>query len=91
MATDGRNKINITAIFGVLFGIVLLALIANAFLNAKQCSTCKITEISANSIALNLFENFLLPFEVLALLLTAGAIGAIILAFKENNDKQKEK
>lgn len=83
-----ERKINVVAIAGVLFGVILFALITNAFLNAEQCSTCKISEISANTIALNLFGNFLLPFEVLALLLTAGVIGAIILAAKENKNEE---
>ncbi|PKP56076.1 MAG: hypothetical protein CVT88_08255 [Candidatus Altiarchaeales archaeon HGW-Altiarchaeales-1] len=83
------KNINITSIFGILFGIILFALLTNAFLNAEdKCATCKISEISANGLALNLFGNFLLPFEALALLLTAAVIGAIILAFKENNKEK---
>jgi len=42
-----------------------------------------IQEITANSIGQNLFGNFLLPFEVMALLLTAAAVGAIIIAAKK--------
>ncbi len=92
MNADNNNKFNITAISGILFGIILFALLANAFLNAEgKCATCKISEISANSIALNLFGNFLLSFEVLALLLTAAVIGAIILAFKEKEENKVNK
>lgn len=76
------------SIFGILSGIVLFILITNAFLNAGSDET-KISEISANNIGLNLFGNFLLPFEVLGLLLTAAVIGAIILVFKDKENTEK--
>ncbi len=76
------------SIFGILLGIVLFILIANAFLNVGSDET-KISEISANNIGLNLFGNFLLPFEVLGLLLTAAVIGAIILVFKDKENTEK--
>jgi len=93
-----NSNINITSVFGMLFGILLFALITNAFLNVNVYETSKISEISTNNIGTNLFGNFLLSFEALALLLTAAIVGAIILAFKENNkesnkesNKEKEK
>ncbi|MDI6729926.1 MAG: NADH-quinone oxidoreductase subunit J [Candidatus Altarchaeum sp.] len=76
------------SIFGILSGVVLFILIANAFLNARNIET-KISEISANNIGLNLFGNFLLPFEILGLLLTAAVIGAIILVFKDKENTEK--
>lgn len=78
------------SIFGMLSGMVLFILIANSFLNAESSET-KISEISANNIGLNLFGNFLLPFEVLALLLTAAVIGAIILVVKDKEKENTEK
>ncbi|NCN65172.1 MAG: hypothetical protein GW779_04800 [Candidatus Altiarchaeum hamiconexum] len=88
-------KHNAASIFGILSGIILFALITNAFLNVgnEYCTktSCKISEISANNIAINLFGNFLLSFEALSLLLTAAVIGAIILAFKEKEENKVNK
>jgi len=84
-----KNKnINIILFLGILFGILMLAIITNALLNADVYKDSKISEISANNIASNLFGNFLLPFEALAILLTAGVVGAIIIAFKEHSKKE---
>jgi len=83
-----KKNINIILFLGVLFGILMLAIITNALLNADVYKDSKISEISANNIASNLFGNFLLPFEALAILLTAGVVGAIIIAFKEHSKKE---
>jgi NADH-quinone oxidoreductase subunit J len=82
------NANSLISIFGMLSGIVLFLLITNAFLNTGSGET-KISEISVNNIGLNLFGNFLLPFEVLALLLTAAVIGAIILVLKDKENTEK--
>lgn len=79
-----KKNVSAISISGILSGIILFILIANSFLSAE--SETKISEISANSIGLNLFGNFLLPFEVLALLLTAAVIGAIILVVKDKKE-----
>lgn len=48
-------------------------------------------EISAGDIGSNLFSNFLLPFEVLALLLTAAVVGAILISSESEVLEKAEK
>lgn len=69
----------------ISFGITILflAIVVNLISESNiSKNIVKTNEITINNIGLSLFNTYLLPFEILAILLTAGVIGAIILLFK---------
>lgn len=45
----------------------------------------KIIEFSTGEIGISLLGKFILPFEILSLLLTAAMVGAIVIAKKEDD------
>ncbi len=79
-------------VFGVLFGISLLALIGLVFRsvllegNKGTFSPEKVAALGNTEIVARLlFTDFLLPFEITSILLLVAMIGAIVLAKKELN------
>ncbi len=79
-------------VFGVLFGISLLALIGMVFRsvllegNKGTFSPEKVASLGNTEIVAKLlFTDFLLPFEITSILLLVAMIGAIVLAKKELN------
>src|SRR5262245_18146432 len=63
---------------------VLVALLVDAF-GAKQIhfSDQLVAQGSTNSVASDLFRNYLIPFEVVSMLLLAALVGAIVLARRD--------
>ena len=78
-ALDSENRGLGLAVAGTLF-VVLAALIVPAFWGV---STPNVTGPSIAAIGVAIFANWVLPFEVLSMLLLAALIGAIVLARRE--------
>jgi NADH-quinone oxidoreductase subunit J len=67
-------------VFAVLTGCIL-----NSFLSRREVPPAP--EISVRAIGDALMTKFVLPLEVIGLLLTAALIGAVIIAMKEEGKK----
>lgn len=84
---EERRKINIVgiglAILSVasIFYILVFRVITKAGLNSK--AVVATVEGDTKSIGMILFKDYLLPFEVLSLLLLVGVVGAILLSKKD--------
>ena len=78
-ALDGQNRGLGLAVAGTLF-VVLAALIVPAFWGV---STPNVTGPSIGEIGIAIFATWVLPFEVLSMVLLAALIGAIVLARRE--------
>lgn len=62
--------------------LFVLLIIINLDLKSFKISE-KILEFSTGEIGISLLGKFILPFEILSLLLTAAMVGAIVIAKKE--------
>ncbi len=85
-ALDGQNRGLAMAVSGGLF-VVLTTLIIGAF--AGQ-STPEVSGPRIDDIGIAIFAEWVLPFEVLSMLLLAALIGAIVLARRESGDSGTE-
>ena len=85
-ALDGQNRGLAMAVAGGLF-VVLSTLIIGAFGDA---STPEVTGPRIDDIGIAIFAEWVLPFEVLSMLLLAALIGAIVLARRESGDSGTE-
>jgi len=72
----------------VSLSVVVLLLIVVMYAINEIRFEGNVNEISANDIGENLFESYLFPFEVLALLLTAAVVGAILISLKSNGSNE---
>jgi NADH-quinone oxidoreductase subunit J len=68
-------------VFGVLAEVILTSSIMNRSLPAKEMPTVR-------QIGEQLMTRYVLPLEVIGLLLTAATIGAVIIAMREGGSKQ---
>lgn len=85
-ALDGRNRGLAIAVAGGLF-VVLAVLIIGAF------GDVRVEEVTGPSIAdigIAIFADWVLPFELLSMLLLAALIGAIVLARREAGESGRE-
>ncbi len=85
-ALDGQNRGLAIAVSGTLF-VVLSGLIIQSFGDVRA------TEVTGPGIAeigVSIFANWVLPFELLSMLLLAALIGAIVLARRESGDSGEE-
>jgi NADH-quinone oxidoreductase subunit J len=81
-ALDGQNRGMGLIVSGGLF-VTLSALIIHAFWGE---STAEVTGADIGQIGVAIFAEWVLPFEVLSMLLLAALIGAILLARREDGD-----
>jgi NADH-quinone oxidoreductase subunit J len=65
------------AVFGVLAWAVMTSSVA------RESGTAAAPQTSMREIGLTLMQRYVLPLEVIALMLTAAMIGAVILALRE--------
>lgn len=80
-----RNWRNIAAVFGILaFGIVMFLGINKLSIDSQDVD---LATNNTKNIGLTLFQNYLVPFEVMSVLLLIALVGAIILA---KSDDKKE-
>lgn len=83
-ALDGQNRTVALAVSGGLF-VVLAALIIGAF-NSGAFGPTTVETVAGpdiEAIGIAIFADWVLPFEVLSMLLLAALIGAIVLARRE--------
>jgi NADH-quinone oxidoreductase subunit J len=85
-ALDNQNRGMAIAVSGGLF-VVLSALVIGAF---GGVSTAEVTGPRITEIGIAIFAEWVLPFEVLSMLLLAALIGAILLARRETGDSGEE-
>lgn len=81
-ALDGENRGLAIAVSGGLF-VVLSTLIIGAFAGE---STAQVTGPRIEDLGIAIFAEWVLPFEVLSMLLLAALIGAIVLARRESGE-----
>jgi NADH-quinone oxidoreductase subunit J len=80
-----RNWRNIAAVFGILgFGIVMFLGINKLSIDSQDVD---LATNNTKNIGLTLFQNYLVPFEIMSVLLLIALVGAIILA---KSDDKKE-
>ena len=70
------------AVFGLLSGIILTSRALTREIRPPP-------EATVRQIGTQLMGNFILPLEVVGLLLTAALIGAVIIAMREKEDKSR--
>ena len=85
-ALDNQNRGMAIAVSGGLF-VVLSVLIIGAF---GGVSTAEVAGPRIFDIGIAIFAQWVLPFEVLSMLLLAALIGAILLARRETGDSGEE-
>lgn len=85
-ALDGENRGLALAVAGGLF-VVLSTLIIGAFSGE---GAPQVTGPRIDDIGLAIFADWVLPFEVLSMLLLAALIGAIVLARRESGESGEE-
>ena len=85
-ALDGQNRGLGMAVAGGLF-VVLSTLIIGAFAGE---STPDVTGPRIEDIGMAIFADWVLPFEVLSMLLLAALIGAIVLARRESGESGED-
>jgi NADH-quinone oxidoreductase subunit J len=85
-ALDGQNRGLAIGVSGTLF-VVLSALIIDAFGDVRIDA---VGGPRVGDIGLAIFRDWVLPFEVLSMLLLAGLIGAIVLARREAGESGEE-
>ncbi len=85
-ALDSQNRGLGLGVSAVLF-IVLAGLIVDAFGGAQRA---ELTGPSISEIGVSLFSFWVLPFELLSMLLLAALIGAIVLARRESGESGED-
>jgi NADH-quinone oxidoreductase subunit J len=85
-ALDSQNRGLGVAVAGALF-VLLVALIVPAFGGE---STAEVAGPSIEAIGIAIFADWVLPFEVLSMLLLAALIGAILLSRREAGESGTE-
>lgn len=89
-ALDNQNRGLAIAVSGSLF-VVLSSLIIGAVVSgAFGEGPFEIGYIGIEAIGIAIFADWVLPFEVLSMLLLAALIGAIVLARREDGDSGEE-
>jgi len=85
-ALDGQNRGLGMAVSGGLF-VVLSTLVIGAFGGER---TAEVTGPGIRDFGIAIFADWVLPFEVLSMLLLAALIGAIVLARRESGESGEE-
>ena len=82
-ALDGKNRGLAMVVAGGLF-VVLTTLLIGAF---GDLPTVEVTGPRIDDLGIAIFADWVLPFEVLSMLLLAALIGAIVLARRESGEE----
>jgi len=88
MRTGARS-----AISGTVIALAVFAVLAHAVLTSgvsRMATTAVAPSNRVQEIGVALLQQYVLPLEVIALLLTAALIGAVILALREKPDAARE-
>ncbi|MGC8549907.1 MAG: NADH-quinone oxidoreductase subunit J family protein [Acidobacteriaceae bacterium] len=81
------------AISGTVIALAVFAVIAHAVLTSsvsRMATTAVAPSNRVQEMGVALLQQYVLPLEVIALLLTAALIGAVILALREKPDAEQE-
>lgn len=81
--TFGKYKYTALIVVAALFGVISYFIIRTPW----QVETGEISTDSLGQIADVLFNNFVIPFELAAILLTVSMVGAIVIAREVKNPK----
>ena len=73
---------------GVIVAAAVFAILAWAIRSTPAHATPAQPEVSVNQIGTALMHHYVLPLEIMGLLLTAALIGAVILAMPEKKEPQ---
>ena len=73
---------------GIIVATAVFAILAWAIRSTPAHSTPAQPEVSVNQIGAALMHQYVLPLEIMGLLLTAALIGAVILAMPEKKEPQ---
>jgi NADH-quinone oxidoreductase subunit J len=82
-----------SAISGTMIALAVFAVLAHAVLTSgvsRMATTAVAPSNRVQEIGVALLQQYVLPLEVIALLLTAALIGAVILALREKPDATRE-
>ena len=76
-------------VVGVAIAVLVFSLLSGLILSSRAviCDIPPLPEISVRHIGEQLMTKFILPLEVIGLLLTAALIGAVIIAMHEKESK----
>jgi NADH-quinone oxidoreductase subunit J len=74
-------------IAALVFGVIALCIVSTGLLGEVQT---KSPEITVRAIGNELMTRYVLPLEVIALLLTAALIGAVLIALQEKSKRKEE-
>jgi NADH-quinone oxidoreductase subunit J len=85
-ALDSQNRSLALAVSGTLF-VVLTVLVISAFGDVR---VAEVAGPNVEAIGIALFAGWVLPFEILSMLLLAALIGAIVLARRETGESGVE-
>lgn len=85
-ALDGQNRGLALAVSGTLF-VILSGLIIQSFGGVRAA---EVTGPGIREIGIAIFAHWVLPFELLSMLLLAALIGAILLARRESGESGEE-
>ena len=88
-ALDSQNRIMGIAISATLFAVLVTLIVQSAGSFARDTSVA-IEGSSINQLGMALFRNWVLPFEVLSMLLLAALVGAILLSRRESGESGEE-
>ena len=81
-----------SAISGTVIALAVFAVLAHAVLTSdvsRMATTAVAPSSRVQEIGVALMQQYVLPLEVIALLLTAALIGAVILAWREKPETQE--
>lgn len=82
-----------SAISGTVIALAVFAVIAHAVMTSgvsRMATTAVAPSNRVQEIGVALLQQYVLPLEVIALLLTAALIGAVILALREKPETEQE-
>lgn len=74
------------AAFGVLIAVEIALLVVRGVFPAEAGSTMGAVDFSVKALGIELYRNYLIPFEVASLILLVGLVGAVMLAKKGSNE-----
>jgi NADH-quinone oxidoreductase subunit J len=86
---SGRFSFSASSVVGVGIAVAVFGLLSGIILTSRAL-THEIRpppEVTVEQIGIQLMGNFILPLEVVGLLLTAALIGAVIIAMREREGK----
>jgi len=85
LKAEERRKINLLAIIGAVISVGAILVIFFKSLGATNLSTTRAPDFQAGTLELGklLFSQYLLPFEIVSVLLLVAMVGVILLSKKD--------